>query len=306
MPRLKGLSVMSDVISDASLRLAAAVEPLSHKSPRSLRVLTLSLFLVSSIAILLLSGCAGNDGQKDDTDIWSETKLYSEATAKLNDADFAKCGKYFDKLEARFPFGPYSQQAQINAAYCYWKAQEQAQALVAIDRFIKLFQGSSNLDYAYYLKGLITFNDDLGWLGKFTGQDLSERDPKAAKEAFESFKAVVERFPNSKYAPDSLDRMRYIVNSLAEADVIVARFYFQRGAYLAAANRAQLVIRDYDRAPAVEEALYILVKSYEKLGMKDLSDDAKRVLVLNFPDGQMLLTGQRAKAERKWWQLWNK
>ena len=89
---------MSDVISDASLRLAAAIEPLSHKSPRSLRVLTLSLFLVSSIAILLLSGCAGNDGQKDDTDIWSETKLYSEATAKLNDADFAKCGKYFDKL----------------------------------------------------------------------------------------------------------------------------------------------------------------------------------------------------------------
>ena len=146
---------MSDVISDASLRLTAAIEPLAHKSPRSLRVLTLSFFLVSSIAILLLSGCAGSDGAKDDTDIWSETKLYSEANAKLNDADFAKCGKYFDKLEARFPFGPYSQQAQINAAYCYWKAQEQAQALVAIDRFIKLFQGSPNLDYAYYLNCLL-------------------------------------------------------------------------------------------------------------------------------------------------------
>ena len=100
--------------------------------------------------------------------------------------------------------------------------------------------------------------------------------------------------------------MRYIVNSLAEADVIVARFYYQRGAYLASANRAQLVIRDYDRAPAVEEALYILVKAYEKLGLNDLSDDAKRVLVLNFPDSQVLLTGQRAKAERRWWQLWNK
>ncbi len=290
---------MSDVIRDASLRLAAIVGASSRKT-------FLTFFIGASAACLLLVGCAGSDGQKDDTDIWSETKLYSEANEKLKDADYAKCGKYFEKLEARFPFGPYSQQAQINAAFCYWKAQEQAQALVAIDRFIKLHQGSPNLDYGYYLKGLISFNDDLGWLGKFTGQDLSERDPKAAKEAFESFKVVVERFPDSKYAPDSLDRMRYIVNSLAEADVIVARFYFQRGAYLASANRAQLVIRDYDRAPAVEEALYLLAKSYEKLGMTDLSNDAARVFKLNFPDSQMLITGQRVQKQRRWWQIWNK
>ena len=295
---------MSDGISDASLRLAGYSTP-EKKSPL-LQISPTALLLAVLTATLLLAGCAGSDGQKDDTDIWSETKLYSEATDKLNDADYAKCGKYFDKLEARFPFGPYSQQAQINAAYCYWKASEQAQALVAIDRFIKLHQGSPNLDYAYYLRGLITFNDDLGWLGKFTGQDLSERDPQAAKDAFESFKVVVERFPNSKYAPDSLDRMRYIVNSLAEADVIVARFYYQRGAYLASANRAQLVIRDYDRAPAVEEALYLLYKSYEKLGMVELSNDTARVFKLNFPDSQMLETGQRVKKERKWWQFWNK
>jgi outer membrane protein assembly factor BamD len=299
MPRLKSLLVMSDVITDASLRLAALVGASSRKS-------LFSLIAVTSATCFVLSGCAGSDSQKDDTDIWSETKLYSEANAKMNDSDFAKCGKYFDKLEARFPFGPYSQQAQINAAYCYWKAQEQAQALVAIDRFIKLHQGSPNLDYGYYLKGLISFNDDLGWLGRFTGQDLSERDPKAAKEAFESFKVVVDRFPDSKYAPDALDRMRYIVNSLAEADVFVARFYYQRGAYLASANRAQLVIRDYDRAPAVEEALYLLVKSYEKLGMTDLSNDASRVFKLNFPESQMLLTGKRVQKERRWWQIWNK
>ena len=295
---------MSDLISDASLRFAGNFAP--QKKDSLFKVSSSYLLLLAIAAVLILSGCAGSEGQKDDTDIWSESKLYSEATDKLNDADFAKCGKYFDKLEARFPFGPYSQQAQINAAYCYWKAQEQTQALVAIDRFIKLHQGSPNLDYAYYLKGLITFNDDLGWLGKFTGQDLSERDPKAAKEAFESFKVVVERFPNSKYAPDALDRMRYIVNSLAEADVIVARFYYQRGAYLASANRAQLVIRDYDRAPAVEEALYLLYKSYEKLGMVDLANDTARVFKLNFPDSQMLLTGQRVQKERRWWQFWNK
>ncbi|ABP34136.1 outer membrane protein assembly factor BamD [Polynucleobacter asymbioticus] len=295
---------MSDVISDASLRLAGPSSPQRGFSAIFSR--TFALLLAIIFALILLGGCAGSEGKKDDTDIWPEAKLYSEATDKMNDADFAKCGKYFEKLEARFPFGPYSQQAQINSAYCYWKAQEQAQALIAIDRFIKLHQGSPTLDYAYYLKGLITFNDDLGWLGNFTGQDLSERDPKAAKEAFESFKTVVDRFPDSKYAPDSLDRMRYIVNSLAEADVNVARFYYQRGAYLASANRAQLVIRDYDRAPAVEEALYILVKSYEKLGLTQLSNDSARVFALNFPDSTMLETGQRVKKEVKWWQFWNK
>ncbi len=304
MPRLESLSVMSEVISDASLRLAGNSNP--QKNFPLLRISPITLLLAFLTALLLLSGCAGSEGQKDDTDIWSEAKLYSEATDKLNEADFAKCGKYFEKLEARFPFSPYSQQAQINAAYCYWKAQEQAQALVAIDRFIKLHQGSPTLDYAYYLKGLITFNDDLGWLGKFTGQDLSERDPKAAKEAFESFKTVVERFPNSKYAPDALDRMRYIVNSLAQADVLVARYYYQRGAYLASANRAQLVIRDYDRAPAVEEALYILYRSYQNLGMTELANDTARVFKLNFPDSEMLETGQTAKKERRWWQFWNK
>ena len=304
MPRLKSLSVMSEVVSDASLRLAGNSAP-QKKSPFS-NISPISLVFVMLAAMLLLSACAGSDGQKDDSDIWTEAKLYSEGTDKLNDGDFVKCGKYFEKLEARFPFGPYSQQAQINSAYCYWKANEQVQALVAIDRFVKLHQGSPNLDYAYYLKGLITFNDDLGWLGKFTGQDLSERDPQASKDAFESFKVVVERFPDSKYAPDALDRMRYIVNALAEADVIVARFYYQRGAYLASANRAQLVIRDYDRAPAVEEALYILYKSYEKLGMVELSNDTARVFKLNFPDSPMLETGQRVKKERRWWQFWIK
>jgi len=295
---------MSEVVSDASLRLAGNSAP-QKKSPFS-NICPISLVFVILAAVLLLSACAGSSGQKDDTDIWTEARLYSEGTDKLNEGDFVKCGKYFEKLEARFPFGPYSQQAQINSAYCYWKANEQVQALVAIDRFVKLHQGSPNLDYAYYLKGLITFNDDLGWLGKFTGQDLSERDPQASKDAFESFKVVVERFPDSKYAPDALDRMRYIVNALAEADVIVARFYYQRGAYLASANRAQLVIRDYDRAPAVEEALYLLYKSYQKLGMVELSNDTARVFQLNFPDSPMLETGQRVKKERRWWQFWIK
>ena len=159
MPRLRSLSVMSDAVSDPSLRLA--VDSVPPKFPIFAGSIPFTLILLSLLAAIFLGGCAGSEGQKDDTDVWSEAKLYSEATDKLNDADFAKCGKYFEKLEARFPFGPYSQQAQINSAYCYWKAQDTTQALVAIDRFIKLHQGNENLDYAYYLKGLITFNDDL-------------------------------------------------------------------------------------------------------------------------------------------------
>jgi outer membrane protein assembly factor BamD len=138
---------------------------------------------------------------------------------------------------------------------------------------------------------------------------LSERDPKAAREAFESFKILTTRFPDSKYTPDALDRMRYIVNSLADSDVNTARFYYRRGAFLAAINRAQTAMTDYDRAPAIEEALYILYKSYEALGMKDLSSDALRVLKLNYPNSKIVETGIRSTAENKtpsWWQIWRK
>ena len=285
MPRLKDLNVLN--------------LPIVGHHLASVRLVQLALLIC---ATALFGACANTN--PDETVAWSEAKLFTEAKDMMSEGDFDKCGQYFEKIEARFPFGPYSQQAQINSAYCFWKAQEPAQALVQIDRFIKLHQGNPNLDYAYYLKGLITFNENLGFMGKLIGQDLSGRDPKAAKEAFEAFKVVAERFPNSKYAPDAIDRMRYIVNSLAEGDVIVARYYFQRGAYLASANRAQLVIRDYDRAPAVEEALYILVQSYQALGMNNLSSDAMRVFKLNFPDSQIFKTGVRVQKERRWWQFW--
>ena len=290
MPRLKDLNVLN-------------LPAMGHRLA-SLRLVHLTLLICTSALVI---SCANTN--TDETAGWSEAKLFTEAKDKMADGDFDKCGKYFEKLEARFPFGPYSQQAQINSAYCFWKAQESAQALVQIDRFIKLHQGNENLDYAYYLKGLITFNDNMGFLGKLTGQDLSERDPRAARDAFEAFKTLTTRYPESKYTPDALDRMRYIVNSLADSDVNTARYYYRRGAYLAAVNRAQRAITDYDRAPATEEALYILYKSYEALNMKDLSNDALRVLKLNFPNSKILVTGKRADADENkasWWQIWRK
>ena len=263
-----------------------------------------ALLMVSSA---LLSGCAG--GPDDETAKWSQNKLYVEAKDALDGGDYETCVKYCEKLESRFPFGPYAQQAQINVAYCHWKGGELALATAAVDRFIQLHPGHSMVDYAYYLKGLITFNDNMGFLGKLTGQDLSERDPKAARDAFEAFKTLTTRFPESKYTPDALDRMRYIVNSLADSDVNTAKFYYRRGAFMAAINRAQSAITEYDRAPATEEALYILYKSYDALGMKDLSNDALRVLKLNFPNSNIVQTGVRSTAEDKspsWWQIWRK
>jgi outer membrane protein assembly factor BamD len=254
----------------------------------------------------LFSGCAGKDF--DETASWSQSKLLGEAKTALKDNDYPNCVKYFEKLEARYPFGPVAEQAQINTAYCNWKRNEQELALASINRFIQLHPDHPDIDYAYYLKGLITFNDNLGFLAKFSGQDLSERDPKASKDAYEAFKVLTTRYPNSKYTPDALDRMRYIVNALAESDVNAARYYYRRGAYVAAINRAQIAIKDYDRAPAIEEALYLMVKSYNALDMKELSADTMRIFTTNFPDSEIFKTGKRQAVtaqQAQWWQFWN-
>src|SRR6185369_2527857 len=166
---------------------------------------------------------------------------YSEAKSNLNEGNYEKAIKLYEKLEARYPYGRYAQQAQLEIAYAYYKDKDVASALAAADRFIKLHPGHPNVDYAYYLKGLANFNDDLGVLGnmaeKFTGQDMTERDPKAARESFDAFRDLVTRFPESKYRADSMERMNYLVNSLASHEVHVARYYMKRGAYVAAANR---------------------------------------------------------------------
>ena len=168
-----------------------------------------------------------------------------------------------------------------------YKNGDKAQALSTLDRFIRLHPASPALDYAFYLKGLVNFNDDLGMLSFISRQDLSERDQQAAKESYESFRELTTRFPESKYATDATQRMTYIVNSLAQYEVHVARYYYSRGAYVAAINRAQTAIAEYREVPAVEEAVYILVKSYDALGMTQLRDDAARVFKENYPNRRL-------------------
>lgn len=260
------------------------------------------LRLLPIAAALVLAACAGPQ-EIDPTVGWSAEKLYAEAQDELGIGRYEDAVKLLQKLESRYPFGKLAQQAQIDIAYAHYKDGERALALAAIDRFLKLHPDHEVLDYVYYLRGLVNFSTHNTLLSRLGGQDLSERDLRATREAYESFEVVVRRFPNSRYAPDAILRMRYLLNAMASGEVSVARYYFSRGAYLAAANRAKDVVRDYQQVPAVEEALYIMMRAYEELELPELQAAARRVLEQNFPesnDFEQSLAGER----KSWWQVW--
>ena len=255
------------------------------------------------VGVLLLAGC-GLPDQIDETVGWSAQKLYAEAKESMSDGAWDRSIKMFEKLEARYPYGRYAQQSQLDVAYAYYKPGEQAPAVAACNRFIKLHPNHANVDYAYYLKGLAYFNEDLGFLGRLADQDLSERDPKATRESFDTFKELVQRYPNSKYAPDAQLRLRYLVNALASHEVHVARYYYKRGAYVAAANRAQTTVKDFPQSPAVEEALFVMVQSYDALKLPDLRNDAERVMRQNFPNSHYFGGKLPGNESQPWWKMW--
>ena len=262
-----------------------------------------NLFKLVPLAFaFLLSACSLLPEKSDETANWSAPKLYAEARDEMAAGGYEKAIQYYEKLESRYPFGTYAQQAQMEIAYAHYRQQDQPMALAAVERFIKLHPNHPNVDYMYYLRGLVNFNDRLGALNFLVPQDPSERDPKAAREAFESFKQLVERYPNSIYAKDSLSRMNYLVNALAQHDVYVARYYLRRGAYLASVNRAQGVVKDYTDAPAIEEALYIMVNCYDALGLTQLRDDASRVLNKNYPKSRFIYGD--GGVDKAWWKFW--
>ena len=261
--------------------------------------MVVSLLLATTLTV---AGCGLLPEVKDETAGWSAQRLYTEAKDNLNSGNYERAVKLFETLESRYPFGRYAQQAQLEVAYAYYKDNEPISAVAAADRFIKLHPNHPNVDYAYYLKGLANFNDDLGLLGNLVNQDLSERDPKAARDAFLAFKELVTRFPDSKYAADSTARMKYLVNALANNEVHVAKYYLKRQAWVAAANRAKEVLNTYPEAPALEEALAIMVVAYDKLKLTDLRDDAQRVLMLNFPNSEY--TKGVSTEGKAWYQFW--
>jgi len=229
--------------------------------------------------------------------------MYGEAHDLMKDRDWQKAIQMLEKLEARYPYGRFAQQAQLDLAYCHYKYSERTAAIAAVDRFIKMHPNHEALDYAYYLKGLINFTEDQGLFSVLSDPDMAERDPRSAREAYAAFREVVTRFPDSKYAPDSAARMRYLLNALARHEVYVARYYMKRSAYLAAANRAQRAVQDYPTAPATEEALFIMIKAYDQLGLAELRDDTERVMRLNFPDSPYYKGP--VKRDVSWWRIWD-
>lgn len=261
---------------------------------------SLKLALIS--LALVLSACGSLGEKPDETKGWSADKLYAEASDELKGGNYEKSIRYFEKLESRYPFGAYAQRAQMQIAYAYYKQNEQAQCLAAIDRFIRLHPNHPSVDYMYYLRGLANFNDKKGLFDFISEQDPTERDPKAARAAFDAFKQLVDRFPDSQYAEDSRQRMVYLLEAMAKYEVHVATYYYKRGAYVAAVNRAQNVVRDYPGSEAAKSALRIEKLSYDAMGMKDLSKDVERVYELNFPKED---AASGTAAEKKpWWKVW--
>jgi outer membrane protein assembly factor BamD len=250
------------------------------------------------LSALILTGCGSSPKNPDDNK--TAQQLYEEAKDEAQSGAFERAVKLYEKLEGVAAGTLLAQQAQLEQAYLKYRQRESAQALALIDRFLRLHPTSPAADYAYYLQGLINFNDDLGLFGSFARVDLSERDQQASKDAYQSFKQVVERYPDSKYAADAQTRMNYIVNSLAAYEVHVARYYYKRGAYLAAANRAQQAVQEFRGSPSAEEALFLMMASYNKLGLNQLRDDTQRVLKQNFPKSPWLAQGFDYEGKR-WW-----
>jgi len=300
---------MTRSLSSSKLRNSSAAGGVDIiKSFNSSRVSQMRSFRLSMVPVgmaltagLFLSGCANTS--KDATAGWTPEKIYSEARDEVNAGAWDKAIAYYEKLEGRAAGTALAQQAQIDKAFAQYKTGDKIQAIATLDRFIRLHPTSPAIDYAIYLKGLVNFNDNLGLFSFITRQDLSERDQKAAKDSYESFRELSTRFPESKYTPDARQRMTHIVNSLAAYEVHVARYYASRGAHVAAINRAQQAIVDYDGVPAIEEALAILVSSYNAMGMSALSNDAKRVLQKSYPQSDYLKSEGSVKNARGW-RLW--
>ena len=262
---------------------------------------------VTALATLLLafalSGCSWFGDKQDERKNWTAAEYYKAAKEQFDANNWEAAAKLYEQLEGKFPYGRFAQQAQIEIAYAYYKQGETAQALSAIDKFIKLHPNHPNLDYALYLKALVNFKEDLGILARLVKQDLADRDPKAARESFEGFKDLVARFPDSRYSADARQRMAYLVEALARHEINVARYYLSRGAYLAAANRAQDALKNYSNASVQRDALDVMIEAYDRMGLAPLRDDAKRVLAKNFPTDPMAASNNNRTVP--WWKFWN-
>jgi outer membrane protein assembly factor BamD len=258
--------------------------------------------LAAALLALALGGCGLFADKGDIKKDWGAAEYYKAAKDEFDNQSWSAAIKLYEQLESKYPYGRYAQQAQLEIAYSYYKQGETAQAISSIDKFTKLHPNHQNVDYALYLRALVNFKEDLGPLTALARQDLADRDPKAARESFEGFKEVATRFPQSRYAADARERMAYLVEALARHEIKVARYYLNRGAYLAAVNRSQDAITRFPNSPVHKDALDIMIEGYDRMGMTELRDDARKVLAKNFPADRMVREGQNRT--KGWWQFW--
>ncbi|MCK9606949.1 MAG: outer membrane protein assembly factor BamD [Methylomonas sp.] len=257
-----------------------------------MRLLLVKTVFIASL-LSFLPGCESldifskkdNSAKEDEYVGWDDAKFHQQAKEALDNKHYQKAITLYEALEARYPFGDYAAQAQLNVAYAYYKNDDPEAALAAVDRFIKVHPRSPNVDYAYYLKGLVNYNRGIGFIDRFLPTDSSQRDPGNAKDSYDNFQELIQRFPQSKYVPDARLRMVALRNNLGMYEVHVADFYLRRKAYVAAVNRANHIVKEYQRTPAVPHALVIMQEAYTKLGMDDLAADTERVFKLNYPNG---------------------
>jgi len=224
-------------------------------------------------------------------------QLYERGKQANEKGNYDVAVRTFSRLVARFPFGPYTEQAQIEQAYAQYKMNKPEDAYSTINRFIRTYPTHKHIDYAYYLRGLINFDREEGLLERYVGLDRTQRDQAYVRQSFDDFSELLRRYPTSRYAEDSRQRMVFLRNGMAQAEVNVALYYLRRGAYVASANRAKTIIETYDRSPQVSDALAIMMLSYASLDQAPLADEAERVLKLNYPT-HPVLAGDK-------WPNWN-
>ena len=250
------------------------------------------LFRLSYILLIMtFSGCSSFGSifeEKDPTVGLTASQLYAQGKEFLDAADFNNAIKLFEILEARYPFGKYSTQAMLDISYAYYASNQKDEAIIEINRFIRLYPNHPNVSYAYYLRALSNFDKDANIISRFFGHDPSRYDVTDLKNSFNDFTTVVNRFPDSKYADDSINRLRYIKNQIARNELYIAKYYDKRSANIAAIERIKYMLENYGGTPSSEEGLVILVKNYNDLKLYDLAYDSARVLKKNFPDYRII------------------
>jgi outer membrane protein assembly factor BamD len=245
-------------------------------------------YLILGLIAVILASC-GTPPVEDPTKTLPADGILELAREELNEDRYEAAIDLYRKLESRFPYGIVAEQAQLEVAYAYHKFNEPELAVAAAERFIRLHPTHTRVDYAYYLKGIASYRERSGIMAQISGtNDLSNRDPNPARIAYSTFKEVVTRYPQSPYTEDSRKRMVHLINVLAKHDISVARYYLSRGAYVAVVNRTKNILKEYDRTPAVEDALGLMAIAYREMGITDLMADTVRILRHNFPQSDYL------------------